>query len=274
MPDVITFDQVKKSFGNETILDGIDFELRQGEHASIFGADSSGKSVILRHIVNLFQPDSGDIRVFGKTWDSLNAEEQKKHRSRIGIAFQQGGLFDFMTVSDNLKFAMDNMCEFSDEETLTRISKYLKEVKLAGTEESFPYELSGGMKKRVAVARAMITEPELALFDEPTAGLDPVTSSIIIQMIQDMGKENKKRSMLVATSNVEVAIRFSERIIVIHEGKVIGDDSWKELLMNGCDYVKNILSVRLIGLDKEYAVRLDLPPSFIDKHWEQQPKHG
>ena len=172
-----------------------------------------------------------------------------------------------MTVEENLNFAMIHMTEKDEPTRMETIKKLLSSVKLPGTEKLYPHELSGGMKRRVGIARALATDPLVALFDEPTSGLDPVTSTIILEMISNLATQKEGITLLVATSNVEIAIRFADRIIIVHNGKVIADGPWRSLLIEGSDWVKHFLSVRLIGLDLEYARALNLPDEFIEKHW-------
>jgi phospholipid/cholesterol/gamma-HCH transport system ATP-binding protein len=130
----------------------------------------------------------------------------------------------------------------------------------------FPFELSGGMQRRVGLARAMCTDPELALFDEPTAGLDPVTSTIILNMISDMGAKRDQNTLVIATSNVEIAFRFARRLILINEGKVHADGDWADLLMNGDEWTRYFLGVRFKGLSKDYLQGLKLPEKFIESN--------
>jgi phospholipid/cholesterol/gamma-HCH transport system ATP-binding protein len=183
------------------------------------------------------------------------------------MAFQQGALFDFMTVRDNLFFAMEHMTEFSPAEMDQRVKALLEAVKIGRTEYQYPFELSGGMQRRVGIVRALATDPVVAFFDEPTAGLDPVTSTIILNMILDLAGKTTDQALVVATSNVEIAIRFASRVVIIHEGRVVADGLWRELLVEGPPWVQHFLRVRLIGLDEEYARELDLPQKFIDWHW-------
>jgi phospholipid/cholesterol/gamma-HCH transport system ATP-binding protein len=131
----------------------------------------------------------------------------------------------------------------------------------------FPFELSGGMQRRVGIARALCTHPTVAIFDEPTAGLDPVTSTIILNMIGELAQSAATGAQLVVTSNVEIGVRFAKRIIVINEGKIVADGQWRELLLDADPWVRHFLGVRFIGLDLDYARGLDLPEKFIEKHW-------
>ena len=173
-----------------------------------------------------------------------------------------------MNVRDNLIFAMTNMTDLDDEAMDKRLKELLSGVKLGRTEKMYPYELSGGMQRRVGIARALCTNPVVAIFDEPTAGLDPVTSTIILNMIHELAGKNKEDAQLVVTSNVEIGIRFADRLLVINEGTVVADGPWRELLVSGPEWVKHFLGVRFIGLDLEYAKGLQLPEAFIAQHWK------
>ncbi len=134
----------------------------------------------------------------------------------------------------------------------------------------YPHELSGGMKRRIGIARALATNPQLSIFDEPTSGLDPVTSTIILNMIHELGGKDPQNAMVIATSSVEIAIRFAERVILLNEGNLVGDGPWKDLLLSGSDWVRHFLSVRLIGIDIDYARELQLPDAFLRQHWGQE----
>ena len=264
---MIEFINVSKSFGSLKLLDNISFKIEAGEKVSLLGPGGSGKSTILKLLLGLTEPDSGKIKVMGKDIHQLSDTELQNLLKSVGMAFQQGALFDSKTVEENLLFAMENMTDLSFEQMDEIIDNLLLTVKLPHTRKMFPYELSGGMKRRIGIARALCTSPKVAFFDEPTSGLDPVTSTIILQMIQKLGNEDPNNTLLVSTSSVEVAIRFAERQIIINEAKIVADDSWKSLILNGSDWVKNFLSIRLIGIDIEYARELQLPEKFIQQHW-------
>lgn len=264
---MITLSQVKKSFFNNHVLKNISFTIKTGEKVSIIGPGGCGKTLILKHILGLLPPDQGRISVLGKDMLTLSDEAKTDLMKKVGVAFQQGGLFDFMTTQENLFFAMENMTSFSREEMTRRSKELLDAVKLGRTAPLLPSELSGGMQRRVGIARALCTDPVLAFFDEPTSGLDPVTSTIILNMISRLGTKDAKTTLVVATSNVEIAIRFSERVIIVNEGEIVADGSWKELLVNGSEWVQYFLGIRFIGLDLSYAKELHLPEEFISKHW-------
>ena len=259
---------IQKSYGKVELLKDINLEIKDGEKVSLIGPGGCGKTTLLKIILGLIPADGGESKLLGTNMISSSKSEQNEVFRKIGMAFQQGGLFDFLTVEENLRFAMKYMTEASEEEQTKVISALLKAVKLTGTQKLYPHELSGGMKRRIGIARALCNSPQLALFDEPTSGLDPVTSTIILDMISELSSDSKERTLLVSTSNVEIAIRFSERIIILHEGEIIADGPWKTLLLEGSEWIKHFLSVRLIGLDLEYARRLKLPEAFIEKYWK------
>ncbi len=264
---MIAMNGVKMTFGNVTLLNDISFNINSGERVSMVGPGGCGKSTILKILLGLLRPDEGTVTLMDT--DMINAKEPERQQvlRSVGMAFQQGALFDFMTVRENLLFAMDNMTTLSTEEKNARIKHLLNSVKLGRTEQMFPFELSGGMQRRVGIARALCTDPVIAIFDEPTSGLDPVTSTIILNMILELAGSRADNAQMVVTSNVEIGIRFADRLIVVHEGVVVADGPWRELLLTGPEWVRHFLGVRFIGLDLEYAHELKLPKEFIAKHW-------
>lgn len=259
---------VQKSFGAEKLLHDISFSVEPGERISLLGPGGCGKTTILKIILGLLAPDAGTVELMGHDIGAMSSDtERRQVLRRVGMAFQQGALFDFMTVRDNLFFAMEHMTDFSAAEMDRRVKELLAAVKIGRTENQYPFELSGGMQRRVGIVRALATDPVVAFFDEPTAGLDPVTSTIILNMIRDLAGKTADQALVVATSNVEIAIRFADRVVMVHGGRVVADGPWRELLVDGPEWVQHFLSVRLIGLDEEYARELDLPGRFIDRYW-------
>lgn len=258
---------IHKSFGNKHLLQGITFSLDAGEKVSLLGPGGCGKSTVLKIILGLMQPDEGFVEVEGVNFQQAEDSAKREILRKVGMAFQQGALFDFMTVRENLLFAMEHMTKLTKHEMEERVHKLLQAVKLAKAENLYPFELSGGMQRRVGIARALSTDPTMAFFDEPTSGLDPVTSTIILNMIMELAGHDGDRCQLVATSNVEIAIRFADRILLLNEGKLVADGNWRDLILTGSEWVKKFLSVRLIGLDEDYARELKLPQKFIDAHW-------
>ena len=258
---------VKMSFGGITLLNDVNFSVDKGERVSLIGPGGSGKSTILKILLGLVPPDAGEVRLMDT--DMVAAEEKDKQAvlRKVGMAFQQGALFDFMTVRENLVFAMENMTDMSPAEMDRKLKELLAGVKLGRTEQMFPYELSGGMQRRVGIARALCTSPHIAIFDEPTSGLDPVTSTIILNMILALAGTGEDTCQMVVTSNVEIGIRFADRLLVLHEGRIVADGPWRELLLTGPEWVRHFLGVRFIGLDLDYVRELKLPQQFIDNHW-------
>lgn len=271
---MIRFSDVSKRYGDEIILDNVSFEVKTGERLSLIGPGGCGKTTLLKLLLGLEKPDKGSTYLYETDMSLAEDAEKQETLCRVGMAFQQGGLFDFMTVRENLFFAMEHMTKQSPEQMEQTLKHLLTGVKLPGTSSMYPHELSGGMKRRVGIVRALCTNPEVAIFDEPTAGLDPVTSTIILNMIKDLAGTNKKTSLLVATSNVEIAIRFADRLLILKDGKIEADGPWRELLVSGSEWVQHFLSVRLIGLDVEYAKGLDLPPAFLKEHWNGNNHKG
>lgn len=265
---MIHLKSVAKAFGSHEVLKDISFQVRPGERVSLTGPGGCGKTLILKILLGLLEADSGDVHLMNQDMTTATNRDREEVMKKTGVAFQQGGLFDFMTVKENLEFAMENMTEMDKAEMSAKGKSLLDGVRLGRTENMFPHELSGGMKRRVGIARALCTDPLVALFDEPTSGLDPVTSTIILNMIADLAGNQRDRTLLVATSNVEIAVRFAERVIVIDDGKVVADGPWKELLVEGPEWVQHFLGVRFIGLDFNYAKELNLPEEFIGKHWK------
>lgn len=265
---MIRFHNVSKSYGTEKILSQVSFEVKGGERLSLIGPGGCGKTTMLKILLGLETPEEGDAYLFDTDMSTAEEHEREVTLRKVGMAFQQGGLFDFMTVRENLFFAMEHMTTHTAEEMEKKFKHLLEGVKLPWTAAMYPHELSGGMKRRVGIVRALCTDPEIAIFDEPTAGLDPVTSTIILNMIKDLSANHHKTSLLVATSNVEIAIRFADRLIIMRDGKIEADGLWRDLLLTGSEWVQHFLSVRLIGLDIEYALGLDLPKAFIKEHWK------
>lgn len=254
-----------KRYDNVPVLNNITFTVKEGERVSLIGPGSSGKTTILKILLGLEEKDKGDSQLFGHNLQLLSNMQRNAIFRKMGVAFQQGGLFDFMTVKENLAFAMRNMKKEVGSKMDEKIQILLDAVKLSRTSNMLIHELSGGMKKRVGIARALCNDPEIAIFDEPTSGLDPVTSTIILNMILDLSVK-LHTTMLIATSNVEIAIRFAKRIVVVHEGRVLADGPWRDLLVDGSQLVKEFLGVRLIGLDVEYMQELGLPESFLSSY--------
>jgi phospholipid/cholesterol/gamma-HCH transport system ATP-binding protein len=265
---VIELTRVSKYFDEACVLRDISFTVRAGERISLIGPGGSGKTTIIKILLGLLPASSGEVLLFAQPIHRVESRVREKIMRRLGVAFQQVGLFDFMSVEDNLRFALEHKTSKKDAEISALIEQMLAGVKLLKAKKLYAHELSGGMQRRVGIARALCTDPQIAIFDEPTAGLDPVTSTIILNMIGDLAVGSEEKCLMVVTSNVETAIRFADRVIVINDGIVAADGPWRELLLSGSAWVQRFLGIRFVGLDIRYAEELQLPAEFIKRHWK------
>ena len=210
---------VHRAFGQNQVLRGLDLEVLDGETLSIIGFSGAGKSVLLKHMVGLIRPDSGDVVVDGQNVNELDVEDLNELRRDIGYVFQFAALFDSMNIAENVAMGLRRMPEMYDDEIMARVSECLALVDLEGIEDRYPSELSGGMVKRAGLARAIATKPTYLLYDEPTTGLDPVTVTVIDRLIVRMKKELGVTGVVV-THDITSAYRISDRIVMLHEGRV------------------------------------------------------
>ena len=215
---------VTKSFGNHKVLDGLDFTIRRGETVVIIGRSGEGKSVMLKHIVRLLEPDSGSVWVDGVEATALDRRGLFELRKRFGMLFQGAALFDSMTICENIGLGLKEHFGLSEEEIRRRACKCLAQVGLQAVEDKLPSELSGGMKKRAGLARAIAMEPDYILYDEPTTGLDPITSDAINDLIIHLQRELNVTSIVV-THDMASAFKVADRIAMLHQGKIIYDDT-------------------------------------------------
>ena len=210
---------VHRAFGRNQVLRGLDLEVLDGETLSLIGFSGSGKSVILKHMIGLIRPDSGDVLVDGQNLSELEVGELNELRRDIGYVFQFAALFDSMTIADNVAMGLRRIPEMYEEEIVSRVRECLALVDLEGTEDRYPSELSGGMLKRAGLARAIATRPKYLLYDEPTTGLDPVTLAVIDRLIVRM-KEELGVTGIVITHDLDSAYRISDRIAMIYDGRI------------------------------------------------------
>ena len=219
---IIELREVHKRFGAVRVLDGVSLSIPQGKTTVVIGESGTGKSVLLKHIVGLLRPDKGEVFFHGSRVDHLSEEELVPIRRRMGLLFQMGALFDSMTVSENIAFPILEHTERSEEEMDETVSMKLRMVGLDGYQARRPGELSGGQKKRVALARAIAMDPEMVLYDEPTTGLDPVRADVINELILKLQRELHVTSVVV-THDMTSAYKVGDRIVMLHEGKIIAD---------------------------------------------------
>lgn len=208
-----------KRFGSLVVLDGFDLEVNEGETLSIIGASGAGKSVTLKHVIGLIEPDQGEVWVDGEKVGELARTELYELRRKVGYVFQFAALFDSMTIAENVAMGLRRMEDLPESEIQSRVSAALYMVDLVGKEESLPSELSGGQQKRAGIARAIALQPKYLLYDEPTTGLDPITITVIDRLIQRMADELRVTG-LVVTHDMESAYRISDRIAMLYKGRV------------------------------------------------------
>jgi phospholipid/cholesterol/gamma-HCH transport system ATP-binding protein len=215
---VIRFDGVYKAFGDKVVLDDLSLDVPEGETTVLLGYSGSGKSVMIKHVVGLLSPDAGSVSVDGQIVDELNWDGLTALRSRIGYVFQFAALFDSMSVGDNLRLGLVRQ-GLDTGEIEERVQQSLQLVDLVGTEGRYPAELSGGMRKRVGVARAIALRPRYILYDEPTTGLDPVTSAVIDQLMIRV-REELGTTAIVVTHDMRSAYTVGDRIAMLYEGRI------------------------------------------------------
>ena len=215
----IVLRDVHRAFGQNQVLRGLDLEVLDGETTSVIGFSGAGKSVVLKHMVGLIEPDSGDVVVDGQNLSELDVGELNALRRDIGYVFQFAALFDSMSIADNVAMGLRRIPGMYDEEIVSRVHECLALVELEGIEDRYPSELSGGMVKRAGLARAIATKPKYLLYDEPTTGLDPVTVTVIDRLIVRM-KEELGVTGIVVTHDIESAYRISDRIAMLHDGRI------------------------------------------------------
>jgi len=212
------------SFNGQAVLRGLDLEIPTGQTITVIGGSGSGKTILLKCMIGLLAPTSGSVRFRGQDLSELNGKELVGVRTRFGMVFQGGALVDSMTVGENVAFPLEEHRKLRSSEVREIVRSKLAQVGLQGVESKFPAELSGGMKKRVALARALAMDPEVILYDEPTTGLDPVTAASINRLIAATHKATGATSVVV-THDMVSAYTISERIVMLYEGKIIADDT-------------------------------------------------
>jgi len=219
---------VHKSFGVQHVLDGVDLEVAQGETLAILGQSGTGKSVLLKLIIGLQQPDGGSIRIHGQEVAGIELKQMQELRQKIGFVFQSAALYDSMTVEENVAFPLKRHAHLSDADCSTQVQQLLASVGMEEALDKMPDEISGGMKKRVGLARALALSPDILLFDEPTTGLDPITAAEISELILKLQRERKVASIIV-THDVQVARMVADRLALLRDGRILVTGTFEDL---------------------------------------------
>jgi len=229
-----------KSFGKQTVLKGINLEVAQGETLSILGRSGTGKSVLLKLLIGLLQPDSGSIQVNGEEVTNLPLKELNEVRKKVGFLFQQAALYDSLTVEENVAFPLRRHSKMSNDQRNKRVRELLASVGMEKDAHKLPAELSGGMQKRVGLARALALQPEILLFDEPTAGLDPITAAETDDLILRLQKERHMASVVV-THDIQGARAVSDRLALLRDGEILIEGTFADLQKSRDPFVMQFL---------------------------------
>lgn len=229
-----------KSFGSHKILEGVSFRIERGESVVIIGRSGGGKSVLLKHLIALLKPDSGQVRIDGEDIVPLNERQLLRVRRKFGMLFQGAALFDSMTVADNIAFAFRREGVLPEEEIAHRVAHVLDLVDLPGIEAKNPSELSGGMRKRVGLARAIVYHPQIVLYDEPTTGLDPIASDSIDKLILRV-RDRLQVTSVVVTHDMRSARRLGQKILMLHERRIYAEGKPQEIFDSKDPIVKQFV---------------------------------
>jgi phospholipid/cholesterol/gamma-HCH transport system ATP-binding protein len=218
---------LKKEFGGHAVLEGVNFRIETGESVAIIGRSGSGKSVLLKHLIGLLRPDSGAVLIDGENIVAMDERQLLRVRRKFGMVFQGAALFDSLTVAENVAFGLRRLEHLTEAEIARRVGGALEVVDLAGTENKKPAELSGGMRKRAGLARAIIYEPQIVLYDEPTTGLDPIVSDSIDQLMVRV-RDRLKVTTVVVTHDMRTARRVGQRVVLLHDKSIYASGAPEE----------------------------------------------
>jgi len=226
--EMVNISHISKAFGDFVVLNDVSLTVNHGENLVVFGKSGTGKSVLLKCMVKLLAPDKGEVFIEGKNVHELSNGELKELRKNLGFLFQSAALYDSMSVRENLAFPLIRNFSFTKQEVEAKVKRALEMVSLEHAIDKMPSELSGGMRKRIGLARSIITQPKLMLYDEPTTGLDPITTKEISRLIRDLQKELEMTSIII-THDLACAQIISDRAIVLDQGKIKYEGNLKEL---------------------------------------------
>jgi phospholipid/cholesterol/gamma-HCH transport system ATP-binding protein len=238
---LIAIENVHKAFESQVVLDGVSLDIEQGQSIVVIGQSGSGKSVLLKHLVRLMQPDSGRVLIDGDDISDKSFSELVPLRRRFGMLFQSAALFDSLTVAENVGLGLKESYAYPRKEISEKVQEKLELVNLGSAGEKYPSELSGGMRKRVGLARAIAADPEILLYDEPTTGLDPITADMINDLIIELNERLNVTSVAV-THDMTSAFKISERIVFLYQGKVEFDGTPDEIRSTDDPLVRQFIS--------------------------------
>jgi phospholipid/cholesterol/gamma-HCH transport system ATP-binding protein len=236
----VAIENLCKTFGPQKVLSGVSLQVASGETVAVLGRSGTGKSVLLKLLIGLQSPDSGVIRIHGSDIASLEARQLNQLRQRIGFLFQQAALYDSMTVEDNVAFPLRRYSSDPVSRQQDKVRELLRSVGMAEHGHKMPSEISGGMQKRVGLARALVLDPDILLFDEPTAGLDPITAAEIDDLILEL-REKRNLTAIVVTHDIRGAKTFADRLVLLREGKIVAEGSFAELQKNRDRFVQQFV---------------------------------
>jgi phospholipid/cholesterol/gamma-HCH transport system ATP-binding protein len=240
--NVVTIKGLGKSFKGKSILKDVNLDIHKAENVVVLGKSGSGKSTLSKCMVGLMEPDEGEICIFGQDMATINYDELNRFRTRIGFLFQSGALYDSMTVYENLAFPLRHHKKQMGREKLDElIHEVLENVGLPEAGDMMPAELSGGMNKRIGLARTLILKPEIMLYDEPTTGLDTATAKEINQLILDMQRKYKISSLII-THDIACAKMVADRVVILREGVIIAEGTYDEMEKNNDEWIKSFFS--------------------------------
>lgn len=248
---VISLRQLNITFGTHTVLENIDLDVYKGETLAVLGPSGTGKSTVLRSMIGLLEPNGGQIFIQGEDVSGLDEDGWNRLRMKMGMVFQYSALFDFLTVGENVAFGLRQHTDKSNEEIQGIVTQMLDLVGLPGTQDLYPAELSGGMKKRVGLARAIAVNPEIVLYDEPTAGLDPIMSRNISRLIKKTQEQLHVTSVLV-THDMQSAFYAADRVAMLYEGHIVAIGTAEEMKNSTNPIVKDFIEGREI---KEQVIK-------------------
>ncbi|MDD2897464.1 MAG: ABC transporter ATP-binding protein [Desulfuromonadaceae bacterium] len=243
---MITLRNIHKSFGAQKVLDGLDLDIPDGKITAIIGPSGEGKSVLLKHLIGLLQPDSGTVEVDGENIVAVRRSELNRIREKFGMLFQNVALFDSMTVFENVAFPLEEKTSFSKEEIRGKVLAALEDVGLKNIEKKFPDELSGGMKKRVGLARAVVLNPKIILFDEPTTGLDPIIKRAIHQLIKDTHAKFGFTAVIVSHEIPEI-FDVAQNVAMLFRGKILQHGTSDDIKNSTHPAIRQFISGSLDG---------------------------